>query len=59
MGVGGGFHDAAVFLTAFSQKIAFLGTFWAKFLLQKLFLNGRKSVLMRPQGLRPRAHAPT
>jgi len=51
----GGAPDAAAILQLFSKKHAFLGIVWTKFRVFKWF----NKVLMRPQGFRPGARAPT
>jgi len=43
----------------FFQKYAFSSILWSKFLLKTRFSMTSKSVLMRPQSLRPGARAPT
>jgi len=48
-----------IFLHYFSNKHAFLSILWSKFLLKNAFKITAKTVLLHPQGLRPRARAPT
>jgi len=47
------------FFQLFPKKYAFLNTLWSKFLLENTFKMTTKSVLLHPQGLHPRACAPT
>jgi len=55
---GGGAPDAEEIFTVLSPKYAFLSILWSKVLLKTRFYMTAKSVLMRSQGLRPRARAP-
>jgi len=57
---GVGALDAeTIFTVFFPKKYAFLSIFWPKFLLENTLKMTAKWVLLRPQGLRPRARAPT
>jgi len=47
------------FFTFFFKKYSFLSLLWSKFLLKTRFYMLAKSVLVGPQGLRPRVRAPT
>jgi len=58
-GFEGGAPEAETTFTVFSPKYPFLSILWSKFLLKNTFKMAAKSVLLRPQGMRPRALAPT
>jgi len=58
-GFGNEALDAETIFTVFPLKYAFLSILWSKFLLKNTFTMTAKSVLLRPQGLCPRARTPT
>jgi len=58
-GFGGGAYDAEMTFTVFSKIYAVLSILWSKFLHKTRFSMTVKSMLVRPQGLRPGSPAPT